>query len=68
MVGSAALLSWLLLAPHTPLADIAFIFPRGSALDVFFNANPLIKLDGYYFLSQSFRGLAAKAKLTLQKP
>jgi len=68
MVGSAALSSRRLLASHTPLADIAFIFPPGSALDVFFNANPLIKLDGYNFLSRSFRGLAAKANLTLQKP
>ena len=27
----------------------------GSVLDVFFNTNPLIKLDGYYFLSQALR-------------
>jgi hypothetical protein len=52
MVGSAALLFRFLLTPHTLLADIALFFLPGSALDVFFNANPLIKLDRYYFLSQ----------------
>lgn len=55
MVGTAMFLVWLVLAPHTLLADAAFVFLLGSVLDVFFNANPLIKLDGYYFLSQSLR-------------
>ena len=55
MVGATALLAWFILAPHTLLADIAFIVLLGSVLDVFFNANPLIKLDGYYFLSQWLR-------------
>jgi len=55
MVGAASLLAWFLLAPHTALADAAFVFLLGSVLDVFFNANPLIKLDGYYFLSQFLR-------------
>ncbi|MGH9847715.1 MAG: hypothetical protein ACREEM_54185, partial [Blastocatellia bacterium] len=55
MVGAAALLAWFLLAPHTVLADAAFVILLGSVLDVFFNANPLIKLDGYYFLSQWLR-------------
>jgi multidrug resistance efflux pump len=44
-----------MLAPYTPLADLAFILFCGSALDVAFNGNPLIKLDGYYFLSQWLR-------------
>ncbi|MGE0128005.1 MAG: efflux RND transporter periplasmic adaptor subunit [Blastocatellales bacterium] len=55
MVSAVALLAWFCLAPHTLLADAAFIFLLGSVLDVFFNANPLIKLDGYYFLSQWLR-------------
>ncbi|MEK7829942.1 MAG: hypothetical protein AAB401_02590, partial [Acidobacteriota bacterium] len=55
MVGTATFLAWFLLAPHTLLADAAFVFLLGSVLDVFFNANPLIKLDGYYFLSQFLR-------------
>ena len=52
LVGATALLVWFLLAPHTASSDLAFIVLLGSVLDVVFNANPLIKLDGYYFLSQ----------------
>jgi multidrug resistance efflux pump len=55
LVGTLSLLAWLLLAPYTPLADLAFIVFCGSVLDVIFNGNPLIKLDGYYFLSQWLR-------------
>ena len=55
LVGTAALLAWFLLAPYTLAADVAFVFFCGSVLDVAFNANPLIKLDGYYFLSQFLR-------------
>ncbi len=55
MVGTAMFLTWLVLAPHTLLADVAFVFLLGSVLDVFFNANPLIRLDGYYFLNQFLR-------------
>jgi hypothetical protein len=55
MVGSLALLAWFTLAPYTLLADLAFIFFLGSVLNIVFNANPLIKLDGYYFLSQLLR-------------
>jgi putative peptide zinc metalloprotease protein len=55
LVGTVALLAWFVLAPYTLSADVAFIFFCGSVLDVAFNGNPLIKLDGYYFLSQSLR-------------
>ena len=55
LVGTLGLLAWLFLAPHTLPADVAFCFFLGGVLDVFFNANPLIKLDGYYFLSQWLR-------------
>ncbi len=55
LVGTLSLLAWLSLAPYTTLADLAFIFFCGSVLDVVFNGNPLIKLDGYYFLSQWLR-------------
>src|SRR5262249_28648934 len=55
LVATAALLAWFTLAPYTALSDPAFIFFFRSALDVFFNGNPLIKLDGYYFLSQWLR-------------
>jgi putative peptide zinc metalloprotease protein len=52
LVGAFALLTWLMLAPFTIFSDLAFIFLCGSVLNVAFNGNPLIKLDGYYFLSQ----------------
>ncbi|MBO0723996.1 MAG: hypothetical protein J2P52_00225, partial [Blastocatellia bacterium] len=55
LAGTLALLAWLALAPYTPLADLAFCFFLGSVVDIAFNANPLIKLDGYYFLSQWLR-------------
>jgi putative peptide zinc metalloprotease protein len=55
LVGTVALLAWFFLAPYTLLADLAFIFFFGSVLNLVFNANPLIKLDGYYFLSQWLR-------------
>ncbi|HEV2664230.1 MAG TPA: hypothetical protein VG324_04930, partial [Blastocatellia bacterium] len=55
LAGTLALLAWLALAPYTPPADLAFCFFLGSVLDVAFNGNPLIKLDGYYFLSQWLR-------------
>jgi len=55
LAGTLGLLAWLTLAPYTLLADLAFIIFCGSVLDVAFNGNPLIKLDGYYFLSQWLR-------------
>lgn len=55
LVGTVALLSWFLLAPYTLLADLAFCVFLAGVVDVIFNANPLIKLDGYYFLSQWLR-------------
>ncbi|MFN7945996.1 MAG: efflux RND transporter periplasmic adaptor subunit [Blastocatellia bacterium] len=55
LVGTVALLLWFFVAPFTLLADAAFIFFFGSVLNLAFNANPLIKLDGYYFLSQWLR-------------
>ena len=55
LVGVIGLLAWFLFAPYTLMADVAFIFFLSSVVDVVFNANPLIKLDGYYFLSQWLR-------------
>jgi putative peptide zinc metalloprotease protein len=55
LVGATALLAWFALAPYTLPADLAFTFFLGGVVDVVFNANPLIKLDGYYFLSQWLR-------------
>ena len=55
LVGTLALFAWFLIAPYTWLSNLAFIFFFGSVLNIAFNANPLIKLDGYYFLSQWLR-------------
>jgi hypothetical protein len=55
LAGGFALSAWFLLEPHTLAADLAFFFFLGSVLNLIFNANPLIKLDGYYFLSQWLR-------------
>lgn len=55
IVGTLGLLAWCALAPETLLADVALAFGIGSLADVVLNANPLIKLDGYYFLSQWLR-------------
>jgi putative peptide zinc metalloprotease protein len=55
LVGTAALLAWLAFVPQTLLATLALIIFLGSVLDLLINANPLIKLDGYYFLSQWLR-------------
>ncbi len=55
LVGAIALLFWLLLEPYTLLSDTALIFSLGSLLNIAFNANPLIKLDGYYFFSQAMQ-------------
>ena len=55
LVGTVALLIWFVVTPHTLLSNLAFLFFLGSILEVISNANPLIKLDGYYFLSQWLR-------------
>ncbi|MBS1806940.1 MAG: efflux RND transporter periplasmic adaptor subunit [Acidobacteria bacterium] len=52
LVGTISLLAWFLLEPYTLFADTALLFCLGSLLNIAFNANPLIKLDGYYFLTQ----------------
>src|SRR4030095_16877343 len=55
LLGASALLAWFVQEPHTTGANLAYIFFLGSVLNIVFNANPLIKLDGYYFLSQWLR-------------
>ena len=55
LLGVVALLVWFTVEPHTLISDLAIFFFIGSIVDVVFNANPLIKLDGYYFLSQLLR-------------
>lgn len=52
LVSAAAGLVWLLATPFTVLADFAFLVFMGGTFNVLVNCNPLIKLDGYYALSQ----------------
>ena len=51
-VSAAAALVWLAATPFTAISDFMFLVFVGGTLNVFFNCNPLIKLDGYYAFSQ----------------
>ncbi len=51
-IGAASALLWMVATPYTVLADVMFLTFLGGTLNVLFNINPLIKLDGYYALSQ----------------
>jgi putative peptide zinc metalloprotease protein len=55
LLGFGAMLLWFAFSPDTWIAQAAMILALASLLDLFMNANPLIKLDGYYFLSQWLR-------------
>jgi multidrug resistance efflux pump len=46
-----ATIAWRLLAPETILSRICLIAIAFAGLQTLFNFNPLIKLDGYYLLS-----------------
>jgi len=50
-VWSAATLVWIVVEPGTWVSGVALIVMATSAIKQFFNLNPLIKLDGYYLLS-----------------
>jgi putative peptide zinc metalloprotease protein len=50
-VWSVATLVWIVVEPGTWVSGLALIVMATSAIKQFFNLNPLIKLDGYYFLS-----------------
>jgi putative peptide zinc metalloprotease protein len=52
VVSAVAALVWLTATPFTMLSDFMFLVFIGGTLNVFFNCNPLIKLDGYYAFSQ----------------
>jgi putative peptide zinc metalloprotease protein len=55
LVATAALLIWFVFSPDSLAGRTAMAFVVASVVDLVFNANPLIKLDGYYFLSQWLR-------------
>jgi putative peptide zinc metalloprotease protein len=51
-VSAVAAIVWLMATPFTLIADFMFLVLIGGTLNVLFNCNPLIKLDGYYAFSQ----------------
>jgi len=51
VVWALAVIAWRITAPETALNHLAFIIMAASGITVLFNFNPLIKLDGYYILS-----------------
>ncbi|MEW6207953.1 MAG: efflux RND transporter periplasmic adaptor subunit [Acidobacteriota bacterium] len=55
MVSAAAAALWLIATPYTFISDFMFLTFLGGTLNIIFNCNPLIKLDGYYALSQWLR-------------
>jgi putative peptide zinc metalloprotease protein len=48
---AAATIGWRLMAPETVLSRICLVLIAFTAIQTFFNFNPLIRLDGYYVLS-----------------
>jgi multidrug efflux pump subunit AcrA (membrane-fusion protein) len=63
LVSASGAVVWLIATPQTLLADFAFLVLLGGTFNVAVNCNPLIKLDGYYALSQIFgvQNLQAKS-------
>lgn len=51
LIWALATISWRLLAPETWLSRAATVVVAFSGIQTLFNFNPLIKLDGYYLLS-----------------
>ena len=53
VVSALSGLLWLLATPYTLLADLSLLIFIGGSFNILINCNPLIKLDGYYALSQA---------------
>lgn len=53
VVGAFAVIIWNFAEPHLWLADLAYLVMIGSIFTIGFNFNPLIRLDGYYMLSDA---------------
>jgi multidrug resistance efflux pump len=51
IVWAVSVLVWRVTAPETAIHHLAFILMAASGLTILFNFNPLIRLDGYYLLS-----------------
>lgn len=52
VIGAGGALVWLIAVPQTVMADFAFILFLAGTFNLLINCNPLVKLDGYYALSQ----------------
>jgi multidrug efflux pump subunit AcrA (membrane-fusion protein) len=52
IVSAAGALVWLVATPYTLISDFAFLILLGGTFNILINCNPLIKLDGYYALTQ----------------
>lgn len=53
LVSAGGGLLWLIATPYTLLADLSLLLFIGGSFNILINCNPLIKLDGYYALSQA---------------
>jgi putative peptide zinc metalloprotease protein len=53
LVSALGGLLWLIATPYTLLADLSLLIFIGGSFNILINCNPLIKLDGYYALSQA---------------
>ena len=53
LVSAGGGLLWLVATPYTILADLSLLLFIGGSFNILINCNPLIKLDGYYALSQA---------------
>lgn len=53
LISAMGGLIWLLATPYTLLADFSLLVLFGGTFNIIINCNPLIKLDGYYALSQA---------------
>jgi multidrug resistance efflux pump len=53
VVWAAATLTWRVTEPETGLNFVALVVMATSGIKTLFNLNPLIKLDGYYLLSDA---------------
>ena len=49
IVWAIAVLIWRVMAPETIFSRISLIIVTLSAIGIFFNCNPLLKLDAYYY-------------------
>lgn len=51
LIWALSTIGWRILAPETPASKICLVSIAFNAIQSLFNFNPLIRLDGYYLLS-----------------